>query len=67
MIPHLEYTRRRFEQTSERLRAQIFTDTRPVDELLVSDRVDRISWQEAQRPSYRPSFFGERFGPLWCT
>jgi alpha-mannosidase len=67
LIRHVEYTRRRFTQTSERLRAQIFTDVRPVDELLVSGQVDRIPWEEAQQLSYRPAVFGERFGPLWAT
>jgi alpha-mannosidase len=67
LIPHLDYTRRRLQQTSARLRAGLFTDMRPVDELLVSGEVDRISWQEAQSLAYRPAVFGERFGPLWAT
>jgi len=33
----------------------------------VSPRVDRISWDEAQRLEYRAAELGERFGPLWAT
>ena len=67
MISHLDYTRRRLLQTSQRLRALIHARTRPVDELLVSQRVDRISWDDAQALEYRPVELGERFGPLWAT
>jgi alpha-mannosidase len=67
LIPHLDYTRRRLRQTSARLRAGLFTDVRPVDELLVSGEVDRIPWEEAQSLAYRPAVLGERFGPLWAT
>jgi alpha-mannosidase len=67
VISHPDYTRRRLRQTSDRLRAQLFPDTRPVDELLVSEQTERISWDEAQRLSYRPAKLGERFGPLWAT
>ena len=35
--------------------------------LLVSDAVDRISWDDAQQLSVRPAAMGERFGPLWAT
>jgi alpha-mannosidase len=67
LISHPDYSRRRLRQTSERLHAQIWSDTRPLDELLVSEQVDRISWSEAQSLSYRPAELGERFGPLWAT
>jgi alpha-mannosidase len=67
LIQHPEYSRKRFARTADRLRAAIWADTRPVDELLVSEQVDRISWQEAQSLSYRPAELGERFGPLWAT
>ena len=67
MIRHLQYTRARLAQRSERLRAAIRPETRPVDELLVSPAVDRISWDEAQALEYRPAELGERFGPLWAT
>ncbi len=67
MIRHLEYTRARLAQESERLRALIRPETRPPDELLVAGPVDRISLDEAQRLDYRPAGLGERFGPLWAT
>jgi alpha-mannosidase len=67
LISHLDYARRRLAQTSERLRASVYADVRQVDELLVSQQVDRISWDEAQRLEYRPAHLGERFGPLWAT
>jgi alpha-mannosidase len=67
LISHLDYTRRRLAQTSEQLRARVYPETRPVDELLVSAQVDRISWEDAQRLKYRPAELGERFGPLWAT
>jgi len=67
VISHLDYTRRRLRQASERLRDGLFTDTAPVAELLVSPRVDRISWRDAQSLDYRPAEIGERFGPLWAT
>jgi len=61
LIPHLDYTRRRLERTSARLRTRAYAQTRQVDQLLVSPRVDRISWQEAQALDYRPAELGERF------
>ncbi len=67
MISHLDYTRRRLLQTSQRLRALIYARTRPVDELLVSQCVDRISWDDVQALEYRSVELGERFGPLWAT
>ena len=67
MISHPDYTRARLAQLSERLHARVYSATRPVDELLVSQRVDRISWADAQRLDYRPAALGERFGPLWAT
>jgi alpha-mannosidase len=66
-IRHLEYTRERFVQTSARLRALLYPETRPPDELLVGPRVDRIQWEEAQGLEYRPAELGQRFGPLWAT
>ncbi|HET8527354.1 MAG TPA: glycoside hydrolase family 38 C-terminal domain-containing protein [Gaiellaceae bacterium] len=67
MIQHLEYTRRRFVRTSERLQAAVWTDVRPVDELLVAGPVDRIPYEAAQALEYRAAELGERFGPLWAT
>ena len=67
MIRQVDYTRRRLAQTSERLRALVYPETRPVEELLVSGETGRIAWDEAQRLEYRPAQLGERFGPLWAT
>ena len=67
MISHPDYSRRRLRQASERLRAGLFTDTHPVDELLVAGPVDRITWPEAESLEYRPGRIGERYGPLWAT
>jgi alpha-mannosidase len=67
VIRHPEYTRARLAQTSERLRALVYADARPVEELLVAGPVDRISREEAQGLEYRPVAVGERFGPLWST
>jgi alpha-mannosidase len=67
LISHADYTRRRLKQTSERLHFRIYAETIPVDELLVSPEVGRISWEEAQLLDYRPVELGEGFGPLWAT
>jgi alpha-mannosidase len=67
VIRHTDYTRGRLLRVSERLRAQVYAERRPPDELLVAGPVDRISWEEAQALDYRPAVPGERFGPLWST
>ncbi len=67
MIRHLEYTRGRLASTSARLRARIYPEARAVDTLEVTEHVDRISFDEAQRLPLRPARIGEQFGPLWAT
>ncbi len=67
MIRHTDYTRRRLARTSERLRSLIWPETAPMTSLLVSEAVDRISWQDARQIDVRPVELGERFGPLWAT
>jgi alpha-mannosidase len=67
LIRHLEYTRERLTQMSDRLQQRIYPDVRRVAEVLVAGPVDRISWDEAQHLDYRPAELGERFGPLWAT
>ena len=67
MISSPDYSRRRFVQQSTKLRARAYAETRPVDKLLVSPAVGRISWQDAQELDYRQAELGERFGPLWAT
>jgi len=67
LLRHPDYTRGRLAQTAERLRGLIYPETRPVDRILASARVDRIGWDEAQRLGYRAVELGTRFGPLWAT
>jgi alpha-mannosidase len=67
LIRHPEYTRARLAQTSERLRERVYPEKCAPDELLVSEQVDRLSYEEAQSLSYRAAVLGERFGPLWAT
>jgi len=66
-IRHLEYSRARFAQTAERLRAAVYPETRALDELSCAGPVDRISHAEAQALDYLPAEPGRRFGPLWAT
>jgi alpha-mannosidase len=61
------YARARLAQESDRLRARVWAETRPLDELLVSGEAGRISREDAQALDYRPAALGERFGPLWAT
>jgi alpha-mannosidase len=67
VIRHLGYTRERFAQMAGRLNERIYPESRPADQVLVSEAVGRISWEAAQSLSYRPAGIGERFGPLWAT
>jgi alpha-mannosidase len=67
LIRHLEYARARLAQVSQRLLADVYPETAPVDELRVAGPVDRLSWEAAQRLEYRPAELGERFGPTWAT
>jgi alpha-mannosidase len=67
LIRHAEYTRARFVQTSERLRALVYPETRAPDELVVAGPADRIAWDDAMRLEYHPTAIGARFGPLWAT
>jgi alpha-mannosidase len=67
LIPHLDYTRRRLQRASARLRARVYAETRPVDVLLVSPEAGRISWHDAQRLDYNPVELGGQFGPTFAT
>jgi alpha-mannosidase len=67
MLRHPDYTRARLAQLGDRLHGRIYPETRRVDELRVSPRVDRITWAKAQELAYRPATLGEQFGPLWAT
>jgi alpha-mannosidase len=62
-----QYTRPRLKQFASRLRNLIYGRKKPVEQLLVSEKVDRISYAAAQELAYRPVALGERFGPPWAT
>jgi len=67
VLKHLDYTRQRLKQLGERMRALIYPATRPVDQLLVSQRAARVSHAEAQKLKYRRVQPGAQFGPNWAT
>lgn len=67
MLRHADYTRGRLAETARRMRALIYDDVRPVDSLLISPCVGRISWEEARELSYREVSLGEQLGPRWST
>ena len=46
---------------------KIYSESRPVDSLLVSPKVERISVEEAAGLNYKPATIGQQFGPLWAT
>src|SRR4051794_11401916 len=62
-----EQTRRRIAQTASRLHSLARPAAVAPDDLLVSERTDRITYDEAQRLRYRPAEIGETFGPQWAT
>src|SRR3954465_8111914 len=62
-----EQTRRRIAQTASRLHSLARPAAVPAGGLLVSERTDRITYDEAQRLRYRPAEIGEAFGPQWAT
>ena len=67
MLRHPEYTRERVKQLAERIKDKIYSATAPAEKILVSPRVDRISYAEAQDLKYKPAKLGDQFGPLWAT
>lgn len=62
-----EYTRQRLGLLAQQMRGTIYPDKRAVETLLVSPRVDRISYAQAQELKYKPARVGQQFGPLWAT
>src|SRR5215216_2721716 len=62
-----EQTRRRIVQTASRLHSLARPAAVAPDELLVSERTDRIPYEEAEGLRYRPAEIGEAFGPQWAT
>ena len=68
MLRHPDYTRARIKQLAERMRGKIYFANKPIDQLLVSERIDRISYSDAQKlKKFRPTKIGDQFGPLWAT
>src|SRR5829696_1022425 len=62
-----EQTRRRIVQTASRLHSLAHPAAVAPDELLVSERTDRITREQALELAYRPAEVGEAFGPQWAT
>ena len=68
MERHPDYTQQRLKLLADRMRQKIYRHTTPVDALLVTGPVDRISHDAAVNlRHYRPVKIGEQFGPLWAT
>ncbi|MCG3148762.1 MAG: hypothetical protein PCFJNLEI_02209 [Verrucomicrobiae bacterium] len=68
MLRHPDYTRDRINQLTQRLGNLIYSDRRPVANLLVTGPGDRISYAAAQKlTGFRPAKIDEQFGPLWAT
>jgi alpha-mannosidase len=68
MQRHAEYTRTRIRQLADRMREKIYAQHRPVDSLVVSGPVDRITFTEAQGlKKWRKAKVGDQFGPMWAT
>ena len=68
MQRHPDYTRTRLKQLAERIWRQVYSETQPIDDLLISPRVDRISYDQAQQlTEWRPAKLGDQLGPLWAT
>ncbi|MCY3022315.1 MAG: glycosyl hydrolase-related protein [Planctomycetota bacterium] len=67
MQRHPDYTRARLQQFGDRIQRLIYAQRRPVDELLVSERTDRISYAESRKLRYKRVKPGAQFGPGWAT
>jgi len=65
---HPDYTRQRIQQLAQRMKERIYPQRIPIQDLRVSDRVDRITYDDAQKlKKWRPAKPGMQFGPLWAT
>ena len=67
MLRHPDYTRTRLKQLGERMHTKIYPQKRPVENLVVSPKVERISHAEAMKLKFKPARIGQQFGPLWAT
>jgi alpha-mannosidase len=61
------YTRTRLQQFSRRLRRAIYPERMAVESIAIAGPVDRVTFAEAQKLSYRPARIGQALGPLWST
>jgi alpha-mannosidase len=61
------YTRTRLQQFSRRLRRAIYPERAAVETIEIAGPVDRVTFAEARRLSYRPAQIGAQLGPLWST
>ena len=64
---HPEYTRNRIQQLSERLHKKIYRDHTDPDELLISEAVGRIPYEEGIQLEMSPARIGMSLDPLWAT
>jgi alpha-mannosidase len=63
-----EYTRKRIAQLAQRIGKLIYSDRRPIADLMVSGPTDRISWAAAHElTDWRAAKLGDQFGPSWAT
>jgi alpha-mannosidase len=68
MQRHVDYTRDRLRQLADRLWEKVYPNIRPLDSILVSNQVDRITYDQAQQiRDWHPAKKGDQFGPLWAT
>ncbi len=67
MLRHLEYTRTRILQITERFAKRVHAQRQDIDPILISPRVDRIPYEQATRLEYAPTSLGVELGPLWAT
>src|SRR5690349_11964030 len=67
MHRHPAYTRKRLEQLADRIRALVWAQALPIEDLVVAGPTDRIRLADAERLDFRPARRGEAFGPAWAT
>ncbi len=68
MQRHPDYTRRRIQQLADRLKGKIYSECRPLSELVVAGPIEqRISYSEAMKLDFAPAQLGMQLGPDWHT
>ena len=68
MQRHPEYTRERIRLLAERMKSRIYSQRIPIQNLHVSEKTDRISYDAAQKlRKWKPAKVGMQLGPLWST